>query len=258
MNVTLPFKLQAFAYSQRQTPRAEAAGAVNTLMLEPDGRWYGDNTDGAGLVRDLTENLGLEPRDRSILVLGAGGAARGIRFKPASGLAGYFWVYVNAQLRDTRYVGEGETTPEIVLPAGTGSQSQSVCVLRIGNGGPHDMSLIARGYEANASFVRATWTWPVEIQDKAILSDGTEDAALSSWSLTGLLPGTGHRVSDTRRKLTVDLTVAAGTATIDVKVGSSVIATGSGAVGGSVTLAEANDSGVSGTVTVWSGGSVSL
>jgi shikimate dehydrogenase len=78
LNVTVPFKVEAFALASLHSSRAQLAGAVNTLMLEPDGRWYGDNTDGAGLVRDLTENLGLELRDRSILVLGAGGAARGI------------------------------------------------------------------------------------------------------------------------------------------------------------------------------------
>jgi len=78
LNVTVPFKLEAFALASLHSGRAQLAGAVNTLMLEADGRWYGDNTDGAGLVRDLTDNLGLELRDRSILVLGAGGASRGI------------------------------------------------------------------------------------------------------------------------------------------------------------------------------------
>jgi len=78
LNVTVPFKLEAFRLAALHSSRAQLAGAVNTLMLEDDGRWYGDNTDGAGLVRDLTENLGLELRDRRILVLGAGGAARGV------------------------------------------------------------------------------------------------------------------------------------------------------------------------------------
>lgn len=78
LNVTVPFKLEAFRLAALHSSRAQLAGAVNTLMLEPDGRWYGDNTDGAGLVRDLTDNLGIELRDRRILVLGAGGAARGI------------------------------------------------------------------------------------------------------------------------------------------------------------------------------------
>ncbi len=57
--------------------RAELAGAVNTLMLK-DGALYGDNTDGAGLVRDLKYNHGVELKDKRILMLGAGGAARGV------------------------------------------------------------------------------------------------------------------------------------------------------------------------------------
>lgn len=78
LNVTVPFKVEAFELAKLHSSRAQLAGAVNTLMLESDGRWYGDNTDGAGLVRDLTANLGLDLRERRILVLGAGGAARGI------------------------------------------------------------------------------------------------------------------------------------------------------------------------------------
>jgi shikimate dehydrogenase len=78
LNVTVPFKLEAFRLAALHSSRAQLAGAVNTLMLEADGRWYGDNTDGAGLVRDLIANLGIELRDRRVLVLGAGGAARGI------------------------------------------------------------------------------------------------------------------------------------------------------------------------------------
>lgn len=76
-NVTVPFKEQAFALATRRTPRAEAAGAVNTLAFAADGI-LGDNTDGAGLVRDLTANLGFDPAGKRILLMGAGGAARGV------------------------------------------------------------------------------------------------------------------------------------------------------------------------------------
>ena len=76
MNVTIPFKLEAFALADRHTPRARAAGAVNTLLFDREGT-LGDNTDGAGLVRDLTLNLGFTLRGRRVLLLGAGGAARG-------------------------------------------------------------------------------------------------------------------------------------------------------------------------------------
>jgi len=76
-NVTVPFKEEAFRLATRLTPRARAAGAVNTLRF--DGQAIvGDNTDGAGLVRDITGNLGCELRGRRVLLLGAGGAARGV------------------------------------------------------------------------------------------------------------------------------------------------------------------------------------
>ncbi len=76
-NVTVPFKEQAYALSGRRSERAEAAGAVNTLSFEGD-LILGDNTDGAGLVNDLRVNLGLDPAGLRILLLGAGGAARGV------------------------------------------------------------------------------------------------------------------------------------------------------------------------------------
>lgn len=75
-NVTVPFKEEAFRLCARRSLRAELAGAVNTLRFECSGM-LGDNTDGAGLTRDLTSNLGCLLENRRILLLGAGGAARG-------------------------------------------------------------------------------------------------------------------------------------------------------------------------------------
>jgi shikimate dehydrogenase len=77
-NVTVPFKEQAFALADSLTERARRAGAVNTLKKLDDGSLLGDNTDGAGLVRDLTVNAGIKLRGKRILLLGAGGAVRGI------------------------------------------------------------------------------------------------------------------------------------------------------------------------------------
>ncbi|AAZ98457.1 shikimate 5-dehydrogenase [Thiobacillus denitrificans ATCC 25259] len=76
-NVTVPFKEEAFRLADRLTPRAERAGAVNTLMFDADGI-LGDNTDGTGLVADLTGNLKRPLATRRILLVGAGGAARGV------------------------------------------------------------------------------------------------------------------------------------------------------------------------------------
>jgi shikimate dehydrogenase len=77
LNVTIPFKLQAFALARERSTRAQSARACNTLAWRGD-HWFGDNTDGAGVVRDLTRNLGEPIAGRKLLVLGAGGAARGI------------------------------------------------------------------------------------------------------------------------------------------------------------------------------------
>lgn len=76
-NVTLPHKQAAFALCSVTSERARRTGSVNTLIRN-DGHWHGDNTDGIGLVRDLTERLGLDLRGRRALLLGAGGSARGV------------------------------------------------------------------------------------------------------------------------------------------------------------------------------------
>lgn len=78
LNVTVPFKEEAWALAAVRSPRAELAGAVNTLLPGKDGRLYGDNTDGVGLLRDLQQNHGVGLAGRRVLVLGAGGAVRGV------------------------------------------------------------------------------------------------------------------------------------------------------------------------------------
>jgi shikimate dehydrogenase len=77
-NVTLPFKEEAFELADEKSERAQWAGAVNTLKKLPNGKLFGDNTDGCGLVRDLTQNHHVELKGKRILVLGAGGAVRGV------------------------------------------------------------------------------------------------------------------------------------------------------------------------------------
>lgn len=76
-NVTVPFKLEAHVLADSLSARAAAAGAVNTLRFDGD-RIHGDNTDGVGLVRDIEANLGVRLAGARILLLGAGGAARGV------------------------------------------------------------------------------------------------------------------------------------------------------------------------------------
>lgn len=79
LNVTVPFKTDAFALATTLTSRARDAEAVNTLKFDHD-RIIGDNTDGAGLIRDLIHNLGFTLERKRILLVGAGGAAQGVLF----------------------------------------------------------------------------------------------------------------------------------------------------------------------------------
>ena len=77
LNVTLPFKQDAWAYAERRSERAQRAGAVNTLVLR-EGEVFGDNTDGLGLVHDVKVNHAIALVGKRLLVLGAGGATRGV------------------------------------------------------------------------------------------------------------------------------------------------------------------------------------
>lgn len=77
LNITVPFKQEAWQLVDLRSERAERAGAVNTIKFE-NGKLFGDNTDGIGLVNDLTVNNQVDLKDKRILLMGAGGAARGV------------------------------------------------------------------------------------------------------------------------------------------------------------------------------------
>ena len=77
LNITVPFKQEAWQLVDSRSERAERAGAVNTIKIE-GGKLYGDNTDGIGLVNDLIRNNGIELKHKRVLLMGAGGAARGV------------------------------------------------------------------------------------------------------------------------------------------------------------------------------------
>ena len=78
MNVTAPFKLQAFAMADQTSERAQLAGAANALKFEPDGRILAENFDGIGLTSDIVRNQHMPMAGKRVLVLGAGGAVRGL------------------------------------------------------------------------------------------------------------------------------------------------------------------------------------
>lgn len=78
LNITVPFKQEAWQLANTLSERAQLAGAVNTLKPLSEDGLFGDNTDGVGLVRDLTQNLGIPLGNKKLLLVGAGGAARGV------------------------------------------------------------------------------------------------------------------------------------------------------------------------------------
>jgi shikimate dehydrogenase len=78
LNITVPFKIEAYNLVDELSQRAQRAGAVNTIILEKDGKLKGDNTDGYGLVTDLITRLNWQIKGKKIVILGAGGASRGV------------------------------------------------------------------------------------------------------------------------------------------------------------------------------------
>lgn len=78
VNITLPFKQQAYLLVDSVSERAARAGAINFIRFDSDGKRFGDNTDGIGLVRDLTRNHHFSIKNKPVLLLGAGGAIRGV------------------------------------------------------------------------------------------------------------------------------------------------------------------------------------
>jgi shikimate dehydrogenase len=94
LNITVPHKIAAVEAANELSTRATHAAAVNTLALRDDGTIFGDNTDGVGLVRDLCDNRGLVITNRRILIIGAGGATRGV-LAPLLGLSPTLVVIAN-------------------------------------------------------------------------------------------------------------------------------------------------------------------
>lgn len=78
LNITIPFKQEAWALAEVRSERAQLAGAVNTLYRNASGQLCGDNTDGVGMVRDIMDNNGGVITGKKVLILGAGGAVRGV------------------------------------------------------------------------------------------------------------------------------------------------------------------------------------
>jgi shikimate dehydrogenase len=105
MNVTAPFKLDALDLVDEMSDRARAAQAINTLKFDETGV-YGDNTDGAGLVNDIQERMGVSLAGRRLLVIGAGGASRGIFLPLLEAGPAYFLVVNRTESKAHAIVGD--------------------------------------------------------------------------------------------------------------------------------------------------------
>ena len=169
LNITMPHKVAAVEVAQELTARAAHAAAVNTLALQDDNTILGDNTDGAGLVRDLCDNLGIVITQRRLLILGAGGATRGV-LAPILGLEPALVMIANrtseraealaaafADLGVTQGVGftyVGDTPFDLIINATSASLSGDIPPIPAGAIGPETVCYdLAYGRSAMA-FVR--------------------------------------------------------------------------------------------------------
>ncbi|SEJ71552.1 shikimate dehydrogenase [Pseudomonas sp. NFR16] len=116
-NVTVPFKEEAYRLADQLTERGRRAAAVNTLARQADGSLLGDNTDGAGLVRDLKVNHGVTLKDKRVLLLGAGGAVRGA-LEPLLAEGPYVLVVANRTVEKAEQLAQEFAELGPVLPAG--------------------------------------------------------------------------------------------------------------------------------------------
>lgn len=116
-NVTVPFKEEAYRMADQLTERGRRAGAVNTLVRQADGSLLGDNTDGAGVVRDLKVNHGVALKDKRILLLGAGGAVRGA-LEPLLAEEPHVLVVANRTVEKAEQLAQEFADLGPILPAG--------------------------------------------------------------------------------------------------------------------------------------------
>jgi shikimate dehydrogenase len=219
-NVTVPFKEEAFRLCTRLSERAALAGAVNTLSFN-GSEIAGDNTDGAGLVRDITLNLGFSLAGKRILLLGAGGAARGVigpllADKPASlfianrsadkaELLAHIFADLAGEQNATVHAGKIEKTAgnsfDLVINATSASLSGQTLPLPTG--------LFASGalaYDMMYGKGDTPFMTQARAQGAAFCADGlgmlVEQAAEAFYIWRGLRPETASVLTDLRRQIT--------------------------------------------------------
>jgi shikimate dehydrogenase len=223
LNITVPHKQAAAALVRYRTPRASIAGAINTIAIQDDGL-IGDNTDGAGLINDLTRNLQLRLADTHILILGAGGAARGV-LGPLLATAPARLTVVNRNVeRATELVEEFEALGEItacgfdrvprepfdlIINATSASLHGITLPLPVEAIGPHTMCYdMAYGkgdtaftrWAKQAGAARAVTGWGMLVEQAAeafeLWRGVRPDTAPVLKALTSPLPQPAHNTSD--------------------------------------------------------------
>jgi shikimate dehydrogenase len=213
LNVTLPFKGDAYRYATELSDRARAAEAVNTLVFR-DGSVFGDNTDGVGLVRDIKENLDVAIAGQRILILGAGGAVRGVlapllEEKPAAvtivnrtliraqALAHQFAAW--GECRAVSYADLGADSFDIVINATPTSLNDEMPPLPHGVFGPRSLAYDMVYSKGLTPFLRRA-----QAENAGMLADGlgmlVEQAAESYAIWRGVHPAT-HKVTHMLREV---------------------------------------------------------
>ncbi len=209
LNVTLPYKLAAVARATELTRRAQHAGAVNTLAMREDGTILGDNTDGVGLTQDLCVNQHLVVTRRRVLIIGAGGATRGV-LAPLLGLEPELIVIANrtadraralaaafAQLGDVqgvgfRYIAGGAF--DLVINATSASLTGEIPDVPVAVIGPDTFCYDMAYGKGDTPFVR----WCMELGCRTAVSGWgmlVEQAAESFRLWRGVRPLTGPVLS---------------------------------------------------------------
>jgi len=175
-------------------------------------------------------------------------------FKARAGYGNaYFGIYNNDVLVQNVYVAEGAESQPVRVTGIYGSNKIALCILRLGHFGDpgYQIARVARTFEADSARVTLAWNWKPRVVVPAVADGGYT----SNWILSGISRVNTSGVSGKKNwgQLFCDLSVSGGNCTVTLRQGLSAIATGTAAIGGgpfSVTLAAANSSGVSGTVTI--------
>jgi shikimate dehydrogenase len=209
LNITLPYKIGAVALANELTTRAQHASAVNTLALRKDGTVLGDNTDGVGLTQDLCVNQRIVLTRRRVLIIGAGGAARGVLapllgLEPevvvianrtadrAKALAAAFAQMGNVQGVGFRYIAAGAF--DLIINATSASLTGEIPDVPVGVISPDTFCYDMAYGKGDTAFVR----WALELGCRAAVAGWgmlVEQAAESFRLWRGVRPLTGPVIS---------------------------------------------------------------